>query len=207
MPHSSASLLPGQSPLLVVISGPSGVGKDTVIQELKKRNLPLHVVVTATDRKPRPNEVDGVDYHFVSTTRFEEMIRNHELIEYARVYDDYKGIPKREVTDAMHSGKDVIFRVDVQGAARLRQLFPEVVMIFLLPSSFEELEARLAARHTETPATLQKRIQTAREEMKRLPEFEYAVVNADGQLEKTIDQILAILTAEHLKVKPRTYSL
>lgn len=207
MPHSSTSLLPGQSPLLVVISGPSGVGKDTVIQELKKRNLPLHVVVTATDRKPRPNEVDGVDYHFVSTARFEEMIRNHELIEYARVYDDYKGIPKREVSDAMHSGKDVIFRVDVQGAARLRQLFPEAVMIFLLPASFEELEARLTARHTETPATLQKRIQTAQEEMKRLPEFEYAVVNADGQLEKTIDQILAILTAEHLKVHPRTYSL
>lgn len=207
MPHSSASLLPARRPLLVVISGPSGVGKDTVIQELKKRNLSLHVVVTATDRKPRPSEVDGVDYHFVSTARFEEMIRNQELIEYARVYDDYKGIPRSEVTDAMHSGKDVIFRVDVQGAARLRQLFPEVVMIFLLPASFDELEARLAARHTETPATLQKRIQTAREEMKRLPEFEYAVVNADGQLEKTIDQILAILTAEHLKVKPRTYSL
>lgn len=207
MPHSSASLLPARRPLLVVISGPSGVGKDTVIQELKKRNLSLHVVVTATDRKPRPSEVDGVDYHFVSTACFEEMIRNQELIEYARVYDDYKGIPRREVTDAMHSGKDVIFRVDVQGAARLRQLFPEAVMIFLLPASFEELAARLAARHTETPVTLQKRIQTAQEEMKRLPEFEYAVVNADGQLEKTIDQILAILTAEHLKVKHRTYSL
>ncbi|MEW6181319.1 MAG: guanylate kinase [Chloroflexota bacterium] len=207
MPHTPASLLPGQNPLLVVISGPSGVGKDTVIQELKRRNLPLHVVVTATDRKPRSNEVDGVDYHFVSTRRFEEMIHNQELIEYARVYDDYKGIPKREVTDAMRSGKDVIFRVDVQGAARLRQLFPEAVMIFLLPASMEELEARLAARHTETPAALKKRIETAREEMKRLPEFEYAVVNADGQLEKTIEQILAILTAEHLKVKPRTYSL
>ncbi|GAP09354.1 guanylate kinase [Bellilinea caldifistulae] len=207
MAHSPVSLLPGQSPLLVVISGPSGVGKDTVIQELKRRNLPLHVVVTATDRLPRAGEVDGVDYHFVSTQRFEEMIRNHELIEYARVYDDYKGIPRREVTDAMQSGKDVIFRVDVQGAARLRQLFPEAVMIFLLPASMEELEARLAARHTETPETLKKRIETAREEMKRLNEFEYAVVNADGQLEKTIEQILAILTAEHLKVKPRTYSL
>lgn len=205
---SSTTLLPsGSQPLIVVISGPSGVGKDTAIQALKKRNLNLHVVVTATDRKPRSNEIDGVDYHFVTTERFEEMIRNDELIEYARVYNDYKGIPRREVTGALESGKDVIFRVDVQGAARLRQIFPAAVMIFLLPASFAELEARLTARTTESPESLRKRIATARQEMERLPEFEYAVVNPDGCLEQTIDQIVAILTAEHLRVNPRSYSL
>jgi guanylate kinase len=205
---SSTTLLPsGSQPLIVVISGPSGVGKDTAIQALKKRNLNLHVVVTATDRKPRSNEIDGVDYHFVTTERFEEMIRNDELIEYARVYNDYKGIPRREVTGALESGKDVIFRVDVQGAARLRQIFPAAVMIFLLPASFAELEARLTARTTESPESLRKRIATARQELERLPEFEYAVVNPDGCLEQTIDQIVAILTAEHLRVNPRSYSL
>ncbi len=207
MSSSTTLLPPGSQPLIVVISGPSGVGKDTAIQALKKRNLNLHVVVTATDRKPRSNEIDGVDYHFVTTERFEEMIRNDELIEYARVYNDYKGIPRREVTGALESGKDVIFRVDVQGAARLRQIFPAAVMIFLLPASFAELEARLTARTTESPESLRKRIATARQELERLPEFEYAVVNPDGCLEQTIDQIVAILTAEHLRVNPRSYSL
>ena len=207
MSSSTTLLPPGSQPLIVVISGPSGVGKDTAIQALKKRNLSLHVVVTATDRKPRSNEIDGVDYHFVTTERFEEMIRNDELIEYARVYNDYKGIPRREVTGALESGKDVIFRVDVQGAARLRQIFPAAVMIFLLPASFAELEARLTARTTESPESLRERIATARQELERLPEFEYAVVNPDGCLEQTIDQIVAILTAEHLRVNPRSYSL
>ncbi|MEW6649753.1 MAG: guanylate kinase [Chloroflexota bacterium] len=207
MSNSVPQLLPERQPLIVVISGPSGVGKDTAIQALKKRRLNLHVVVTATDRKPRPEEVDGVDYHFVTTERFEEMIRNDELIEYARVYNDYKGIPRREVTGALESGKDVIFRVDVQGAARLRQIFPAAVMIFLLPASFEELQARLVARTSESPESLRKRIDTARQEMQRLPEFEYAVVNPNGCLERTIDQIVAILNAEHLRVVARSYSL
>lgn len=196
-----------QHPLLVVVSGPSGVGKDSVIQALKRRNLPLHIVVTSTNRKPRPNEVNGVDYNFVSTERFEEMIRQGELIEHAVVYGDYKGIPKQQIRDAFATGKDVILRVDVQGAARLRQLFPEAVLIFLVPTDEAELVQRLTARHSETPDSLQRRIETARQEMKKLPEFDYVVVNRDEQLETAVDKIIAIIEAEHHRVKQRKVSI
>ncbi len=190
-----------------MVSGPSGVGKDSVIQALKRRNLPLHIVVTSTDRKPRPNEVDGVDYNFVSTERFEEMIRQGELIEHAVVYGDYKGIPKQQIRDAFATGKDVILRVDVQGAARLRQLFPEAVLIFLVPDDEAELVQRLTTRHSETPDSLQRRIETARQEMKKLPEFDYVVVNRDEQLETAVDKIVAIIEAEHHRVKQRKVSI
>ena len=190
-------------PLLVVVSGPSGVGKDSVIQALKRRQLPLHVVVTTTDRQPRPTEIEGVDYNFVSTERFEEMIRNDELIEYARVYNDYKGIPKIQITGAFETGKDVIIRVDVQGAARLRSLFPEAVLVFLVPATMDELVQRLTARHSETPESLSRRIETTRLEMTRLPEFDYVVANPDDQLEQAVDKICSIITTEHQRVNPR----
>lgn len=190
-------------PLLVVVSGPSGVGKDSVIQALKRRQLPLHVVVTTTDRQPRPTEIEGVDYNFVSTERFEEMIRNDELIEYARVYNDYKGIPKIQITGAFETGKDVIIRVDVQGAARLRSLFPEAVLVFLVPATMDELVQRLTARHSETPESLSRRIETTRLEMTRLPEFDYVVANPDDQLEQAVDKICSIITTEHQRINPR----
>ena len=194
-------------PLLVVVSGPSGVGKDSIIQALKHRHLPLHVVVTSTNREPRPNEVDGVDYHFVSTHRFEEMIHNDELLEHAVVYGDYKGIPKRQIRDAFATGKDVILRVDVQGAARLRQLFPEAVLIFLVPANEDELIQRLKARHSETHDSLQRRIETARQEMHQLTEFDYVVVNRDEQLQEAVDKIIAIIDAEHHRVIQRKVSV
>jgi guanylate kinase len=161
------------------------------------------VVVTSTNREPRPSEVNGVDYNFVSTERFEEMIRNDELIEHAVVYGDYKGIPKREIRDAFATGKDVILRVDVQGAARLRQLYPDAVLIFLVPADEEELIQRLTARHSETPDSLARRIETARKEMEKLPEFDYMVVNRDEQLEAAVDKIIAIIDAEHHRVIQR----
>jgi guanylate kinase len=123
--------LPHQEPLIIVISGPSGVGKDTVIQRMKERNLPLHFVVTAATRLPRPNEVNGRDYFFYSHDEFAEMIEKGELLEHAIVYNDYKGIPKDQVRDAISSGKDVIMRLDVQGAATIRRLCPDALMIFL----------------------------------------------------------------------------
>lgn len=194
-------------PLLIVISGPSGVGKDTVIQCMKDRRLPMHFVVTATTRKPRADEVHGVDYFFVSADEFAEMIEEGELLEYAIVYNDYKGIPKEQVREALASGKDVVMRIDVQGAATVRELAEDALLIFLTTQDEDELVNRLKERKTESPEGLNLRIATARQELKRIKEFDYVVVNREDQLEDTVDTILAIVHAEHHRVKPRKVSL
>ena len=199
--------LPQPEPLLVVISGPSGVGKDSVIRRMKERNLPFHFVVTATTRPPRPGERDGVDYFFVSREKFAEMIDQGELLEYALVYNDYKGIPKDQVRRALASGKDVVMRVDVQGAATVRRLVPEVVLIFLTTESEEELVRRLQKRKTESAEDLKLRIATARKELERLPEFDYVVVNREGKLEEAVETIIAIMTAEHHRIPHRKVTL
>lgn len=199
--------LPQPEPLLVVISGPSGVGKDSVIQRMKERNLPFHFVVTATTRPPRPGERHGVDYFFVSREQFAEMIDRGELLEYALVYNDYKGIPKEQVRRALASGKDVVMRVDVQGAATVRRLAPEAVLIFLTTESEEELVRRLQKRKTESPEDLKLRIATARKELERLPEFDYVVVNREGKLDEAVDTIIAIMTAEHHRIPHRKVTL
>ncbi|MBW8011666.1 MAG: guanylate kinase [Chloroflexi bacterium] len=194
-------------PLLIVISGPSGVGKDTVLQRMKERNLPFHFVVTATTRPPRTSETDGVDYIFVSLEDFANMIENEELLEYAIVYKDYKGIPKDQVRQALKSGKDVVMRVDVQGAATIRKLSPEAILIFLITEDEPELVRRLKTRKTESPEGLKLRIATARQELKRIGEFDYVVVNREHQLDETVDTILAIIDAEHHRVEPRKVTL
>jgi guanylate kinase len=195
------------NPLLVVISGPSGVGKDATVKRMEELGYPFHFVVTANTRPRRPNEVDGVDYHFVSEQEFAEMLEKGELLEHAIVYGQYKGIPKRQVQEALASGRDVIMRLDVQGAATIRDLVPEAVFIFLAASSEEELIRRLKRRKTETPEGLKRRIATAREEMKRLDEFDYVVVNRDNHLDETVKTIAAIITAEKCKVKQRKIEL
>lgn len=199
--------IPRREPLLIVISGPSGVGKDTVLQRMKERRMRFHFVVTATNRPPRPGEVHAKDYFFISTDAFVEMIEKNELLEWAHVYNDYKGIPKQQVRDALASGWDVIMRLDVQGAATVRKLVPEAVLIFLAPSSEDELVDRLRERKTETPEGLRLRIATARKELQRVNEFDYCVVNRDMALESTVDQIMAIVEAEHSRVHPRKVTL
>jgi len=194
-------------PLLIVISGPAGVGKDSLIQRMKERGCQLHFVVTATDRPPRPGEVHTVDYFFLSTTEFLHMKREGELLEHAIVYGQHKGIPKKHVREALASGQDVIMRVDVQGAATVRRLAPEAVLIFLTASSEEELERRLRARGGDSPEQLEKRVATAHEEMKRMVEFDYVVVNRDGELDRAVDDVIAIITAEHCRVHPRVVEL
>ncbi len=184
-------------PLLIVISGPSGAGKDSVIRALKNRGLPIHFVVTATSRPKRPNEVEGVDYLFVSRARFEEMIANNELIEHAVVYGEYKGVPRNQVMDALASGKDVILRVDVQGALTLRQQFPEAVLIFLSAEDLDEIAKRLESRSTEEEEDLRRRLDTAQWEIDHLCEFDYWVVNRRGKLKQTADILIAIIQAEH----------
>ncbi len=194
-------------PLLIVISGPSGVGKDSVVQGLKDRGLPVHFVVTVTTRPRRDGEVEGKDYFFVSTEEFARMIEAQELIEYAHVYNDYKGIPKRQVREALDSGRDVIMRLDVQGAATVRRLAPEAILIFLTTQNEAELVERLKKRKSEKPEDLSLRIATATQELKRASEFDYVIVNSDGCLDATIDTVIAIITAEHQRVNPRKVTL
>jgi guanylate kinase len=190
-------------PLLIVISGPSSVGKDSVVMRMKERGLPFHFVVTATTRARRENEVHGVDYFFLSKEEFAHMIDTGELIEYAIVYNDYKGIPKAQVRQALASGVDVIMRIDVQGAASIRELYPDALLIFLTTRDEDEMINRLRQRKTETPEGLKLRIATARQEQKRITEFDYVVVNHDHHLDETVDTIAAIIQAEHHRVAPR----
>jgi len=199
--------LPAPEPFLIVISGPSGVGKDTVIQRMKERNLPIHFVVTAATRPPRPNEVHGKDYFFYTHDEFAEMIEKGELLEYAIVYNDYKGIPKAQVSDALMSGKDVIMRLDVQGAATIRKLCPDALMIFLTVQDEDEMVRRLQERKTETPEGLKLRIATARQEMTQVTAFDYVVINREYHLDETVDNIIAIIVAEHHRVQPRKVTL
>lgn len=190
-------------PLILVISGPSGVGKDAVLQLMKQRKLPMHFVVTMTSRPRRENELEGVDYFFVSCQQFEEMIVQDRLAEYARVYDDYKGIPRSQIDEALASGKDVVLRLDVQGAAKIRALYPEAILVFLIPSSHAEWLQRLEERKTESFESLRLRVETARQEIKRIHEFDYLVVNSEGQLAQTVDAIQSIIIGEHHRVVPR----
>src|SRR5574338_65098 len=139
-----------RQPLMLIVSGPSGIGKDTVIRELQKRGMPLHVVVTMTSRAKRETEVDGYDYWFVTREKFEEMIVRGEFVEHALVYDDLKGVPRRQLHEALASNLDIIMRVDVQGARTMCKLFPKAVTIFLIPTNEKELRERIARRDTET---------------------------------------------------------
>ena len=194
-------------PLLIVISGPSGVGKDAVIERMKERKLPFHFVVTAATRKPRPDEVNGVDYIFVTHDEFAEMIEKGELLEHAIVYNDYKGIPKAQVRQALDSGNDVVMRLDVQGAETIRKLCPDALLIFLITQTEQELIDRLQLRKTETPEGLKLRIATARSEINRIQAFDYVVVNKENQLDETVDKINAIISAEHHRVNGRKVTL
>jgi len=196
-----------ESPLLVVISGPSGVGKDKTLNLMKEMGYPFYFVVTATTRPKRPDEIDGKDYFFVSMAEFAEMIEMGELLEYAVVYGDYKGIPKAQVRKALSSGQDVIMRIDVQGAETIRRLIPEAVLIFLSAESEGALVRRLRERKTEPEDQLKMRIATARQEMKRLDVFDYVVINYEDQLEKTCEKINAIITAERCRVRQREITL
>lgn len=190
------------NPLLIVISGPSGVGKDTIARQVIDTNPDgFYFVVTATTRPPRQGEVNGEDYFFYTTDQFAEMIENNELLEYAVVYNDYKGIPKQQIRDALTSGCDVIMRVDVQGAATIRKLVPNAISIFLTTETEEELTRRLRERKSETAEGLNLRIAAARQEMKRIKEFDYWVINAEARQDTTVNQILSIITAAHCRVK------
>jgi guanylate kinase len=192
--------LQAYKPLLVVISGPSAVGKDAVIESIRKRNLGFTFVITATSRKARDYEKNGVDYFFYSREEFETMIREGKFAEYALVYGDYKGVPAEQIEKALCSQCDILLRVDVAGAATLRSKYPEAVLIFLIPSNEHEWLDRFKSRNTETAESLEIRRKTARHELEQLVNFDYLVVNKEGQLDETVDLVLDIIRVEHHRV-------
>lgn len=194
-------------PLLLVISGPSGVGKDAVLSRMKQQGFPLYFVVTATTRPQRKGEENGKDYHFLSPEEFQRKVEQGEFLEWAEVYGNWYGVPKEQIREALARGEDVILKVDVQGAATIKRLVPQAVFIFLTPPSLEELEQRLQQRKSESRADLELRIKKAREEMRSLPLFDYMVVNHQDKLDLTVSQLQAIVLAEKCRVKPREVKL
>ena len=195
------------SPLLIVLSGPSGVGKDAALNELRRFGRPWHFAETATTRSMRPGETQGKPYIFMDADAFTELVKSEELLEYAQVYGNWYGVPKGPVRDALANGLDVIVKVDVQGAATIRQLAPEVVSIFLAPASLDELKSRLRKRATETEADMELRTAIVEEEMEQMAFFDYKVVNRDGGLDEAVAVIDAIITAEKSRIPPRRVSI
>jgi guanylate kinase len=182
--------------LLVVLSGPSGVGKDAVIERMKERGLPFHYAVTATTRPRRPSERDGMDYYFLSEEGYDRLLAEGGFLEHARVYQHRYGVPRAPLQKALAEGRDVIVRTDVQGARTIRRLVPEAVLVFLAPSSGEELERRLSSRRTDSAEARRLRLETARQEMARAAEFDYVVTNETDRLDQTVDRLLAIVAEE-----------
>ena len=189
------------APVLLVLTGTSGAGKDSVIAEMKRLGGSFHFVVTATDRPQRPEETAGVDYEFVSTEEFERMVRNDELYEYAVVYGQYKGVPKAQVIRALKAGRDVVMRLDIQGAQVIRQRIAGAVTVFLAPSSLQALEDRLKRRGSDPPEQISRRLETARQEMSLADSFDYVVINHEGRLCEAARQILAIIEAEKRRAR------
>ena len=178
---------PANKPLVIILSGPSGVGKDAVLNRMKKQQGSCSFITTITTRPKRVKEVDDIDYKFISANRFEEMIASKELLEWAKVYDNFYGVPKAPIEKALAQGKDVVIKVDVQGAATIKQILPDAVFIFLMAPSIEELNRRLSKRLTESPPVLAKRLEAAEKEIEQLHLFDYTVTNYQNKLNLAID--------------------
>jgi guanylate kinase len=200
-------LSPDEKPLLIVLSGLSGAGKDAVLAGLRETDLPLEFIVTMTTRSRRAVEKDGVHYRFVSEKEFRQLLERGEMLESAQVYGNWYGVPKDPVRQALEKGKDIVVKVDVQGAATIKKILPQAVFIFLVPPSIEDLVERLNRRCTETPEEMEMRIKSAGEELKQMSLFDYIVVNRQGEIAHAIADIKAIITAEKCKVKPRQLAL
>lgn len=193
--------------LLFVLSGPSGAGKDTVISDLKRQGLPVHFAVTLTTRPIRPAEVDGVDYFFVSVAGFHRLQQQGALLESALVHGHHYGTPREQVLAALRSGQHVLLKIDVQGAAQVKQLLPDAVFIFLAPSSVGELVSRLVNRATESPEEQARRLRDAHCEMQNLSAYDYVVLNREGRVAEAVEYIKSIIIAEQSRVHPRRIEL
>jgi guanylate kinase len=203
----SSPKVPTGGPLLVVLSGPSGAGKDAVLTRMKETGYPAEFITTVTTRPRRAQEKEGVDYNFVSAERFQEMLKNNQFLEHADVYGNWYGVPREPVRQALEAGRDTIVKVDTQGAATIKRLVPQAVFIFMVPPSMEELTARLKRRQTESDFEIELRLKTAQKEMEQLPLFDYLVVNQQDKIELAVSAIEAIITAEKHRLTPREISL
>ncbi len=201
-PDAFPTTLPSPPPLLIIVSGPSGVGKDATLKRMKADGAPFHFLVTNTTRLQRPNEIEGVDYHFVTPDEFYRMLADGDFLEHAVVYGHQYGNSKREIEQAPANGEDVILRIDVQGAETIRHKVEGAVFIFLA-AEMAELEQRLRARRTESEEALQIRLRMAAIEMQEMSKFDYVVFNRDDALDKTVADIEAIIRAEKLRAHPR----
>ena len=188
--------LPAEPPLLIVLSGPSGAGKDSVRDLLLEWQPAMHRVVTATTRKPRPGEVEGRDYHFVTEETFDQILTTDGFLEHAFVYDHHNGVPRIEIEDPLAFGRDAIARVDVQGAETLRRLVPQALLIFIAPPTVEETARRMQDRASDTPEEQARRRETAKREMEAASGFDHVVVNETGRLEETARRVWEIVAAE-----------
>lgn len=198
-----AWLQPVVRPLLIVFSSPSGAGKDAVLARLKQSGFPLEYITTVTTRPRRASERDNVDYHFIPRDRFEQMVKDNELLEWANVYGNWYGVPKLAVKQTLARGQDAIVKIDVQGATTIKKILPQAVFIFLIPPSRGELVTRLEQRRTESPAELARRLEQVEEEIKQLPQFDYLVINRRDEIDTAVSDIKAIITAEKCRVAPR----
>ena len=179
--------------MLIVFSGPSGVGKDTVLDVVLKKDETLQKSISLTTRAIRENEVDGKDYYFVSKADFEDLIEKGEVLEFAQYGSNLYGTPKAPVDKWLEEGKVVILKIEVQGTAKIRELYPDAISIFLLPPSMMELEKRLRSRGTEDESSVQKRLNIAHDEIKRSVDYDFFVINDD--LESAADDVLTIIKA------------
>lgn len=204
----TASGTDGQrAPILVVFSGPSGVGKDTVIEAVKASGFNIHHVVTCTTRAPREGEVNGHDYHFVSQQEFASMIDHKELLEHADVHGNRYGTPVREVREAFARGQDALLKIDVQGGLQIKRRLPQAVFVFLAPPSEGELLARLKLRKTESDTDLERRTHDAHFELTQRNSYEYVIVNQENGVKTAADQLKCIITAEKLRTHWQPISL
>ena len=191
--------------LLVIISAPSGAGKDTVIDRLVERMPDAVMYVTATSRKPRPGEVDARHYYFYSPEKFREEIEQGNFLEWSMVHGEFKGVRRDVLGDTLRDHKIVIVKPDPQGMRKIKSQLPEALTVFIMPPSVEALQKRLTRRGTETPEQLQVRLRNAEIEMAATPEYDYVVTNADGKIDETVEQIAEIIRKE--SKKPRHYDL
>jgi guanylate kinase len=185
--------------LLFVLSAPSGTGKDSVIQALKQQGMDFYVVPSVTARAPRPGESEGNPYHFVSEEDFQRMIKENQLIEYAKVHGNWYGQPREPIRENLRAGRDVLLKIDVQGAATIRKKIPGAVFIFLAPGSYEELAQRLISRHTETDEELQRRLADARNELAQQSWYDYVIINRQNHLEEAANQLREVMQREHAR--------